>query len=394
MINKNVIVYIGGFKLPDKNAAAQRVISNGKILNELGYNVVYIGVNDSIENSNGILKIDSNIEGFEFYEVKYPKSKKEWFKYLISVKNIIDLLEGEYKDKIDSVIAYNYPAVALNNIRNYCKKSHIKIFSDCTEWYSANEGNFVFKVLKTIDTTIRMKVIHHKLDGIICISKYLYNYYNKSCKCVIIPPLVDLEDKKWSKKMLKKDNVIKLIYAGSPEISKGKNAKDRLDLIIEYLYEINKEYEFIFNIIGITKEQYLDSFIEHNEILDELSNKVMFMGRKTHNEVIEMVGNSDFAVFTRNNSRVTQAGFPTKFVEGISAGTPIITNESSDLKEYLINGENGFFIDIYDKNNSIKILSNILSMNKNEVNEMKDRCDKTKRFDYRNYINEFKTIIK
>ncbi len=29
--NKKVIIYIGNFELPDKNAAAQRVISNGKI---------------------------------------------------------------------------------------------------------------------------------------------------------------------------------------------------------------------------------------------------------------------------------------------------------------------------------------------------------------------------
>ncbi|MCK9163882.1 MAG: hypothetical protein M0O93_06000 [Bacteroidales bacterium] len=41
-VNKTIL-YIGGFELPDKNAAAQRVISNGKILRDLGFNVVYIG---------------------------------------------------------------------------------------------------------------------------------------------------------------------------------------------------------------------------------------------------------------------------------------------------------------------------------------------------------------
>ena len=31
-MEKGTILYIGGFELPDKNAAAHRVLSNGKIL--------------------------------------------------------------------------------------------------------------------------------------------------------------------------------------------------------------------------------------------------------------------------------------------------------------------------------------------------------------------------
>ena len=41
---KKAILYIGGFELPDKNAAAQRVVANGKLFTELGYSVYYIGV--------------------------------------------------------------------------------------------------------------------------------------------------------------------------------------------------------------------------------------------------------------------------------------------------------------------------------------------------------------
>ena len=35
---KGTIIYYGGFSLPDKNAAANRVVSNGKIFKDLGYN--------------------------------------------------------------------------------------------------------------------------------------------------------------------------------------------------------------------------------------------------------------------------------------------------------------------------------------------------------------------
>jgi len=41
----NYIIYYGPFQLPDKNAAAHRVINNAKLLRELGYETVFLGCN-------------------------------------------------------------------------------------------------------------------------------------------------------------------------------------------------------------------------------------------------------------------------------------------------------------------------------------------------------------
>ena len=38
------ILYLGGFELPDKNAAAQRVMANAKLLGEMGFDVSFIGI--------------------------------------------------------------------------------------------------------------------------------------------------------------------------------------------------------------------------------------------------------------------------------------------------------------------------------------------------------------
>lgn len=43
-MDKKVIIYIGGFELPDKNAAANRVMNNAKIMRDIGYHVVLVGV--------------------------------------------------------------------------------------------------------------------------------------------------------------------------------------------------------------------------------------------------------------------------------------------------------------------------------------------------------------
>ena len=44
------VLYLGAFELPDKNAAAQRVISNGKLLREMGFEVTYVGISKDIIN--------------------------------------------------------------------------------------------------------------------------------------------------------------------------------------------------------------------------------------------------------------------------------------------------------------------------------------------------------
>ncbi len=66
-MSKGTIIYIGGFELPDKNAAAQRVVSNAKLLREVGYDVVLVGVDKEIS-----IKVDENIfYGFKTYSIKY-----------------------------------------------------------------------------------------------------------------------------------------------------------------------------------------------------------------------------------------------------------------------------------------------------------------------------------
>ncbi len=62
-MSKGTILYVGGFELPDKNAAAHRVLSNGKIFRELGYNVVFIDVDKSLQYESDILTTKKNCPG-------------------------------------------------------------------------------------------------------------------------------------------------------------------------------------------------------------------------------------------------------------------------------------------------------------------------------------------
>ena len=377
---KGTIIYIGGFELPDKNAAAHRVLSNAKILREIGYQVVFIGIDKNLRYFYSVADTRKEIQGFDCWFVPYPNTNTQWIDYLCNIKAFAEVAEN-YSD-VKAVICYDYQAVAFMKVKWFCRKNSIKIVADCAEWYSTKGANIAFKIIKGIDTFLRMRIIHKHLDGLIVISRYLEEYYDKCKNLIRIPPLVDLSEDKWNLPVPKyDDDKIRFVYAGSP----GKN-KDKINLLIESLYELKEVSNYIFYVVGITKEQHLADYEEHKEIIEDLNNKIIFLGRLSHVDSLKYVKMADFNMFMRDDTRVTQAGFPTKFVESISCGTPVITTRTSDLDEYLVENENGYFIQ-FDSAESIRNrFLNIFSLDKKEISKMKTNCHISNVFDYRNYI--------
>jgi len=239
-----------------------------------------------------------------------------------------------------------------------------------------------------------MKKIQPKLDGMIAISQYLYQFYKKQMgNVVMIPPLVDLNMSKWDEKSVGKsinnDNLLKVVYAGSPGIGN----KDRLDLILNVLSRIKSKgiNNFYFTIIGITENQFLSSF--YTSIPDNLINNVVFKGRLSHVDTLNEVKNAHYYLFLRDNNLVNNAGFPTKFAESISCGTPVLTNLSSNIKDYLIEGQNGFIMDVSTDTSLEKSFIKAMSLPLRDILAMKKYCSSSKAFHYENYIPTFQLLF-
>lgn len=322
MKGKGTVIYIGGFELPDKNAAAHRVLSNAKIFKELGYTTVFVDVNKKLNFKSSIEKTNRIVQGFECWSVPYPKTKNEWIKYLVNIDSIITVCE-KYKD-IKFLVAYNYQAISLNRLRKYCKIQNIKIIADSTEWYCSRGKSIAYFLLKGLDTFYRMRIVQKKLDGLIVISTYLKKYYQNVENIIIIPPLVDIFENKWNvkkEKEKKEKEKIFLVYAGFP------GRKDKINLLVEALRNTRLNYQL--DIIGITKDQYR-SIYSKKEFLGSGSESVIFHGYLNHLETLKYVKSADYTCFFRNDNRLIKAGFPTKFVESITCGVPVITNWKYD----------------------------------------------------------------
>lgn len=365
------VLYLGGFELPDRNAAAQRVISMAKTMRKTGYDVEFIGITKKNEEIGQHLEFD----GFKYTSYKYPSSIKEW---IYQVTRFVPLNVIEEKSPY-AVVLYNFPAIAQKRIINLCHQKGIKVVADLTEWYVTG-GNSIRDIIKKWDTKKRMICYSIQMDGVIAISKYLYDFYKKKVKTVYIPATVDLQDEKWRRnREIAINRPIKLVYAGSP----GTGRKDKLDVLVK---AVANNSHFVLDVYGITKEQYVLNFGGQ-----EPDNTVRFHGRVTHLDAINMICESDFDVIIRDDNLVTRAGFPTKFVEAYSCGTPVIATASSNITDYLKDGENGFIVD--ERQSLKQVLDRLAKMSEDELIAIKRNAISLFDFDYRNYVNEIQKII-
>lgn len=365
------IVYIGGFELPDKNAAAHRVINNGKAFRELGYNVVFIDASKEKHISPNIFKTRQKYFEFETYSVPYPNGAKSWFRYLTNIKDYLKVIEKQHN--VCMVILYNFQAIAMRKMIGYCKQKGIKCCADVTEWRSAKGEGVIYRILKDSDTWYRMKILHKKLDGLIVISSYLKKYYQKQKNVVLVPTLVDISENKWKNPYTKSEDVMQLVYAGNPGL------KDRLDILITALLNIDRAY--VLDIVGVTKEQFLHYYPELEVALSKKSN-IVFHGRVDHQEALDFVKKANYSCFFRDNDRVSNAGFPTKLAEALTCGTPVFTNITSDIARY-VNPNNGLLVEevreeqVREKLENAKMILN----------------SGTAVFDYHKYIPAFKRLM-
>ena len=187
MMSKSIL-YLGGFELPDKNAAAQRVMANAKLLRELGFEVSFIGISKDIVNAPHI------VDGFASTPVPYPSNTIEWMHQIFIFVRKSEIL----KQKPDYVVLYNFPAFASLRILKVCHKHGIKVVHDLTEWESVR-GWSPSNLMRKIDINLRMRYCMKKMDGVIAISRYLYDYYSIYTKVILVPPTVDLTNPKFDR---------------------------------------------------------------------------------------------------------------------------------------------------------------------------------------------------
>ena len=189
-MGKGTVLYVGNFELPDKGASANRVVSNAKLFNSIGYQTVLLGVTKDRECTD--IRPLKNDFGLMMYERPYPVSMKMWLGHMCSAEYITKMLK--LHGDIALVILYNMPFSALKAAKKACRGTNIKVAYDCTEWADVTDGNAVKRFVKKRDEKLIRNKLSDVADGLIVISSMMERQYLSSKAMVKLPPLVDIED--------------------------------------------------------------------------------------------------------------------------------------------------------------------------------------------------------
>ncbi len=373
-MTKGTIIYIGGFRFPDGNAAAKLALNYARIFTALDYRVVFVGADDDSDTSVNVRK--RTVQDYDVWTFERAHNFRGRLRRFFGIQNILSVVSAY--DDIKIIICYNFRSVPFLRVIAYCRKNGIKVISNTTEWYGKTGRNVVFDFFRNIDTILRMYVANRHVDGLIVTSSFLRDFYG-SANVVVVPSLSESFSSKNAVEPKGNREKVHLVYAGNPfcgdrRIKERSIIKDRLDKIISYLYKVFIEgYDFQFHIYGVTREQYLRALPEDQYMLDALKG-VYFHGFVKGDAVYSAILNADFTVLVRDVNRVTLAGFPTKIAESINLGIPVLTTKIGDMDKYVTENKTGFFFDTDDDDYNISVLRRVLAMDYDEIDAMKRYC--------------------
>lgn len=374
-MSKGTIIYYGGFSLPDKSASANRVVSNGKIFASLGYKTVFIGAARNGEHFDGLRKVE---ECSDMFEISPPKSTLQWLLHMVSVEHI-EAVAAQYGD-VCRIILYNVPMFTLLRAKKIFSKKNIKVCYDCTEWTKDTDGSLPKRLFKAFDEFFISNFAHKVADGMIAISSMMQKKYSSSKKLLILPPLVDTNDKIWHQAPENSGDVFEFCFAGIPD---GK--KESLDKVVQAFLSLGKENVRL-RIIGITEADFREIYPDFS-LPQKTESKIIFTGRLSHAETIKHVLGCDCYVFIRRSDKRNNAGFPTKFAESFTCGVPIITTDVSDVGRYIKSSGRGSLL---ENMNSKSISEAMLFQIKNK--KQTKSLDNT--FHYENYVQQAQAWLK
>ena len=334
------ILFWGRFQLPDKNALAHRVRANAKIVSELGFQPVLVGY-DKDYGGQGLSEPFVEKNGFRFvgYHLRYPKSVVQWVTSGKDFKYISKLILEKGKGTCKAIIINNVGVPNTRAIIRFCKRESIPLIADVVDWFHHYSGSFIYRLIKKREERILVDKLRPTIGTVICISHYLSTYYSsKGCKTVVIPSLTYREDQRFSDlPRFEISEKVTFCYAGNPGLN---GSKDKLDWTINAISTLPQDKARLI-VCGLTEEEYYDLFPHAAKV----SSNILFKGLIPNDKCIRIVSESDYFTFAREDNLTSKSGFPTKVSESLAIGTPVVTTPTSDLEEYITDGENGFLSD-------------------------------------------------
>jgi glycosyltransferase involved in cell wall biosynthesis len=366
------------------------VLGIAKALREAGYEVVMAG-GEGPCSETGDVGQSYSYDGFSCWPQGHLRSRsgnpvKRFIPFLAAGRNTLGWLSRQPVPGIAAIIAYDPPLPMMPRLSRYAWANRIPLILDLTEWHHGSHLKGGWLGARSMEIELRMRYVYPKERHIIAVSSYLAEFYRqKGCHVVRIPPLVDLHHPKWQSVPSPASGPLRLVYAGDP----GK--KDLLGHVIQGLDLLGDTRQDVhLHLIGVTPEQVASLMGSNSAALARVGPSIIYRGKVRQSCVPQMLSSCDYSVLLRPHSRYAEAGFPTKLVESLSAGLPIITNVTSDIFEYVRDMEEGAIVPGYSPAAFAETVQRVLTLPAGQRQYIREKAKQRAMlsFDYRRYSSE------
>lgn len=385
------IAYVGPFNFPTGGAPARRVHGLVKSL-RMGGHEVLIGAGQRKQVSADVR--DDALHGTVTYldETPDPRSPKvlKAIRHFTWGKNTVRWLDG-LDPRPDAVLSFGGFIPYALRLLPWCRRAGVPWIVDMVEWYQPSHPPLGPLGPYRINSELSVRVLYAQAGNIIAISRFFEAFYRgKGCRTVRIPPTLDVQAMPARLEDAELTRPLTLAYTGVP----GK--KDLLDNVVEALLRIDPSGQKMQLVIaGPQPNEILRFSSMRRRDLTTLPGCVQVLGRLPFDQAVDTVRHADFSVLLRPPLRYAQAGFPTKVPESLAVGTPVICNLTSDLGEYIRDGEEGLICPDFTVEALIPVLERAVCLNAKQKRAMRLAARKRaeESFDYREYVESLGMFI-
>lgn len=384
-----LILYLGPFSFPNGGAAARRILGNAKAIRDAGYPVMVASGQSAGEEGPSSL-----FEGFDVVSLgerdaeHLPRLLKH-FAYVNMGTKSLDWLDS-LPQRPYAVVLYSGYSPYLLRLIPWAKHNGVRLVFDAVEWYQPDSLPGYLSPYQ-LNIELAMRVLLPQVPNIISISSYLHNHYTaRGCHSLIVPPLMDTTETAHSGKGRDITQPLKLVYAGSP----GK--KDLLNNIMDAVLQLRHQgLNLRLTVAGIPPSASALYPAIQRAAPTLVDGTIQFAGILGHAASLDLVRSADFSLLLRHDARYSKAGFPTKFVESLSVGTPVIANLTSDLAQHLRHGETGFVCAGSSAVDLMASVSSAAAMSAESHSTMRRACRSQAQhaFDYRKFTEPMSTFF-
>jgi glycosyltransferase involved in cell wall biosynthesis len=378
------IVYVGPYLVGQPSAGLNRI---------LGIARGFVSLDARVTLAAGDMRVEDNVASFpsgihvattgELGEPGWSKPRKlfrrlAWGRATARMLNRLDPVP-------DAVVVYGGGGLFLSRMATWSRRSGTPLIVDSVEWYDSRHLPLGRWGPLAADNYLAMRFGGLAGDGVIAISTFLKRHYRATgcSRVVVIPPTLDVLGTEWSPQV--SGGRIRLAYCGTP----GK--KDLLKEVVEAVLQVDPDGEaFQFDIAGIDART-LKLLLRRNVLPEH----IRALGRQSQTASLSLMRQAHFVPLLRPYERYAEAGYPTKIVESLSVGTPVIANVTSDLGDVLMDERNSVVIDGCTTDVFAEALTRIQRLDSQTITGMRRGARRTaeRHFDYRAHLDSLRFLL-